>query len=51
MKHRRTTIALSSLLLVLAALLVSCGTGTTITFRPDGIEVVPPTAPILIPTK
>lgn len=30
---------------------VSCGTGTTLYFGPDGITVSPPTAPIVIPTN
>jgi hypothetical protein len=51
MKKTYITIGFASLLFVLAAMLVGCGTGTVVTFGPDGIEVMPPTTPILIPTK
>jgi hypothetical protein len=51
MKNQRRFITLAALLLPLAALVTGCGTGTTIIFGPDGIEIVPPAAPIVIPTK
>ncbi len=31
--------------------LCSCGTGTVVTFGPDGIAITPPADPIVIPTK
>lgn len=37
--------------LLIALALCSCGTGTVIEFGKDGIRVVPPTEPIVIPTK
>jgi hypothetical protein len=50
MKHTYT-IALLVTLAVLLVFLPSCGTGTVVTFGPDGIEIQPPSGPIVIPTK
>lgn len=37
---------------VIASLaIISCGTGTIIEFGKDGIKVVPPSEPIVIPTS
>jgi hypothetical protein len=44
-------VAVGIIILAIAFLVVGCGTGTVVTFGPNGIEIQPPTAPIIIPTK
>jgi hypothetical protein len=39
------------LAIVLCAFVVSCGTGTVISFGKDGITIIPPAEPIIFPTK
>jgi hypothetical protein len=43
---------LKSILSILAAFsFVSCGTGTTVFFGPEGVEITPPQENIVIPNK
>lgn len=38
-------------LLALIVTSVSCGTGTIVEFGKDGISIIPPKEPVVIPTK